>query len=190
MTKTTATPICHEWVGALAPPATARVRNVSSGVWATDESASPANTGSAILLGSSVSPSLSLRMALATTSRLTILPEVDTTNTLSAHPSTPLQRARCSRLGARESSLGVASLRVLRHYGLWPGRVDPGRQSRASGPRRGRHRQQQRGLSPSGAHLRGQEGDRPRIRPGHPDLSLIHISEPTRQAEISYADFC
>src|SRR5665213_4128484 len=38
---------------------------------------------------------------------------------------------------------------------------------------------------------RGRRGPRRRgLRHRAPDLSLIHISEPTRQAEISYAVFC
>src|ERR687883_1470907 len=54
ITKTTASPIHGEAVYA-ATPAIARVRNTSSGAYATDDSASEANTGSAIRFGRRVS---------------------------------------------------------------------------------------------------------------------------------------
>ncbi len=62
MTTATTRPICQEkWIADA--PASDSVSRISSGAYATEESASEANTGSAMRLGSSVSPSLSLRSA-------------------------------------------------------------------------------------------------------------------------------
>ena len=75
MTATTARAIFHELVSARAPPAIPRVSRISSGAYATDESASLAKTGNAMRLGRRVSPSRSERMARPRMTRLTTRPE-------------------------------------------------------------------------------------------------------------------
>ena len=69
MTKATASPIQGEAVYA-ATPATARVRNTSSGAYATDDSASEAKTGSAMRFGSRVSERRSVWTGRPTSSAL------------------------------------------------------------------------------------------------------------------------
>src|SRR6476661_5081749 len=78
MTKMTARAICQEWVTTNAPPARPSMRKISSGAYATDESASLAKIGRARRFGRRVSPSRSLRMARPRTRRLRTRPEFAT----------------------------------------------------------------------------------------------------------------
>src|SRR3954447_24488451 len=85
MTNTTARPIQGDAVNA-ATPATASVRKTSSGAYATDESASEANTGSAMRLGSSVSLRRSEWTGRPTSRRLTASVSDSTSGMLGTAP--------------------------------------------------------------------------------------------------------
>src|SRR5436190_6165212 len=78
MTNTTARATCQECVTTNAPPARPSMRKISSGAYATDESASLAKIGRARRFGRNVSPSRSLRMARPRTRRLRTRPELAT----------------------------------------------------------------------------------------------------------------
>src|SRR6478736_8641332 len=118
MTKMTATAICHEWVTTNAPPARPNMRKISSGAYATDESASLAKIGRASRFGRRVSPSRSLRMARPRTRRLTTRPEFATRQLYDpgrAHQERPRTRP-------------LFSTRALRDHGLRACRVHPGQE--------------------------------------------------------------
>src|SRR6476646_12188195 len=117
MTATTHSPICHECVSASAPPARPRVRKISSGAYATDDNASLAKMGRASFLGSSVSPSRSLRIARPTSTRLRTRPEVATANTLGVAKGCCVRaaahRARVRGRGARRCSVPVVHFVIM-----------------------------------------------------------------------------
>src|SRR5579875_3084058 len=102
MTTATAIAIFHEKAYA-AKPAAERVRKISSGAYATEESASLAKTGSAIRFGSRVSPSRSLRRARPTRSRLRTPPGKGTRTMVASG-----LRAQCA---AAPEHRGLADLR-------------------------------------------------------------------------------
>ncbi len=77
MTAETASPI-HGAIEYAARPATDNTRKISSGAYATDDSASEAKTGRAIRLGNSVCDSLSLRNGRPRTSRRATVESLDT----------------------------------------------------------------------------------------------------------------
>jgi hypothetical protein len=77
MTAATARPI-HGAIEYAARPATDSTRKISSGAYAVEDSASDANTGRAIRLGSSVCESRSLRNGRPSTSRRAIVESLDT----------------------------------------------------------------------------------------------------------------
>ena len=77
MTNATAKPI-HGAIEYADRPATDSTRKISSGAYATEDSASDANTGSAIRLGNSVCASLSLRNGRPRISRRAAVDSLDT----------------------------------------------------------------------------------------------------------------
>ncbi len=77
ITAPTAMPI-HGAIEYAARPATESTRKISSGAYATDDSASEAKTGRAIRLGRRVWESLSLRKGLPRTSRRAAVESLDT----------------------------------------------------------------------------------------------------------------
>src|SRR3954471_24283625 len=107
-------------------PATDRVRKISSGAYATEDSASLANTGSAIFLGSSVSPSRSLPRGRPTSRRLRMRPAIGTVSDARAWPP-------CSVLRVPQHASEVG-LSALRDHGVRPRGLDPRPQPGGSGP--------------------------------------------------------
>src|SRR5579875_1787078 len=167
MTTATAIAIFHEKAYA-ARPAAERVRKISSGAYATDESASLAKTGSAIRFGSRVSPSRSLRRARPTRSRLRTPPGKGTRTMVASG-----LRAQCA---AAPEHRGLADLRPGPVPRLTPVRDTPTpegvhhvRRPSDDGRRRRRNGTRERGLR----HPTCERGLR------HPEREHLKVGEKT-----------
>src|SRR3954453_9713209 len=132
------------------PPAE-RTSRISSVAYATEDSASLANTGSAIFFGSSCSPSWALRIGRPTSSRLETSPSEDTAT------------------GYGQVPAGIVTPRACRDHGLRARRLDDRAQPGALRPLRRRRRPKRRGVPPARSRLRRAHRDGCRLRPRHPD---------------------
>src|SRR5690242_10512868 len=140
-------------------PAIERVSRISSGAYATLDSASLANTGRAIRLGSSVCCSLSERNGLPSSSRLAREVELATSAKRTGgqrgpYPAPPaVRRTRMAR-SHMSAPIREDATRARGDHGVWPARLHARREPREPWPLGRGHRPELGRVPPPGLGVR------------------------------------